>query len=414
MDRPLDGKYVRNRFIRRMLRIVIPLGIILGILFLITSLIRPSINRKDLRTAVVQRGRIEGTISASGTIVPIYEQAISSPVETRLLSVRHRPGDIVKKGQSVLELDPSELTLEMERAEKELKLAENRKEQLRLDIEGTLNGLDGQLNIKNLRLEYLSSKKTQGERMLNIGAISKDQLDQIKLDEQIATIEKAELEKSIQSTKLSLQNQLDGVTAEVHSLLKEKSDIQRQLKLLGCEADRDGVITWIRDEIGSSIHRGDIVLKIADLTSYRVEAILSDIHSSRLSSGMPALVRLSDTTLAGRLETIYPNVENGTVRIGIFLEQPSYHTLRPNLRAEVSLITNRRDSVLILKKGSYLTGGDHQVVFVIQGNTAIRTPITTGVIGFETVEITGGLSEGDEVILSDMTDELGRSEVTIH
>ena len=397
-----------------MFRIGIPITVVLALIYFVSSLIKPSVNRNDIRTAIVQRGSIEGSISASGTIVPIFEQVTSSPVETRLLSVRKRPGETVNKGESILELDPSELRLAMERTEKQLKLEENRKEQLRLDIERSLNNLDGQLHIKELRLKYLKSKTAQGEKMMDIGAISSDQLNQLKLEEEIATIEKSDLENSIRTTKLSLQNQLDGVTAEIRGLLKEKGDIQRQLQLLSCEADREGVVTWIKDEIGTSIHRGEVVLRIADLRSYRVDAALSDIHSSRMRPGMDAIVRINDSLLAGRLETIYPNVENGTVRIGVSLKDASHASLRPNLRVDISLITNRLDSVLTLKKGSYMTGGNHQEVYVVKGSTATRVSVTTGLIGLETVEIIGGLSEGDEVIISNMSSYSGTSKITIH
>ena len=154
-----------------MFRIGIPITVVLALIYFVSSLIKPSVNRNDIRTAIVQRGSIEGSISASGTIVPIFEQVTSSPVETRLLSVRKRPGETVNKGESILELDPSELRLAMERTEKQLKLEENRKEQLRLDIERSLNNLDGQLHIKELRLKYLKSKTAQGEKMMDIGAI---------------------------------------------------------------------------------------------------------------------------------------------------------------------------------------------------------------------------------------------------
>jgi HlyD family secretion protein len=413
MDRPLNDDTIRRRLKGRVLRISLAAAGALAVLYLISSLLRPSLGRDEIRTAVVRRGSIEGTISATGTVVPNFEQVIASPTETRLLAVRKKPGDSVKKGESVLSLDPSELNLALERTGKEFILKENGKTQLRLDMERTLNDLDGQLTIKKLRLEYLGSRTSQGDKMLAIGAISKDQYDQTKLEERIAGIEKEDLEKSIQSTKLSLQNQLEGITAEVNTLLKEKEDIRRQLILLSCDANRDGVVTWVRDEIGSSIHRGDLVVRIADLSSYRVEAALSDVHASALTRGMPAVVRLNDSSLAGTLETVYPNVENGVVRVTVTLKDPSDPSLRPNIRVDVSLVTSHREGTLILKKGAFLTGGNRQEVFVIAGGRARRTAVTSGVVGFDAVEIIDGLAEGDVAIISDMSDYANTTEIKI-
>lgn len=414
MDRPLDNDTIRRRLNGRILKVGLVAAGGVAVLLLLLALLRPSLGRDEIRTAVVRRGSIEGAISATGTVVPKFEQVISSPGETRLLAVRKNPGDVVKKGESVLSLDPSELDLALERTSKELTLKENGKARLRLDIERTLNDLDGQLNIKNLRLEYLQSKTVQAEKMMTIGAISQNQFDQTKLEQQIAGIEKEDLEKSIRSTKLSLENQLEGITAEVRTLLKEREDTQRQLKLLSCEANREGVVTWVRDEVGSSIHRGDLVVRIADLSSYRIEAALSDVHASALTRGMPAVVRLNDSTLPGTLETVYPNVENGVVRVIVSLKDPADPSLRPNLRVNVSLITSRRENALILKKGAFVTGGNRQEVFVIAGGTARRTIVTSGVVGFDDLEILDGLAEGDEAIISDMSDYSNSTEIKIH
>ncbi len=413
MDRPLDNQTIRRRLNGRIIKVGIVAAGGIAVLLLLSALLRPSLDRDEIRTGIVRRGSIEGTISATGTTVPYFEQVISSPGETRLLSVRRQPGTAVKKGESVLSLDPSELNLALERTGKELALKENEKTQLRLDMERTLNDLAGQLNIKNLRLEYLVSKSAQADKMMTIGAISQDQLDQTKLEQRIAGIEKQDLEKSIQSTKLSLQNRLEGITAETRTLLKEKEDLHRQKKLLECEADREGVVTWVRDEIGSSIHRGDVVARIADLSNYRVEATLSDVHAAALRPGMAAIVRLNDSTLAGTLETVYPNVENGVVRIIVGLKESSNPSLRPNLRVNVSLITSSKAGALILPKGPYLTGGNRQEIFVIDGGSAIRRTVTSGVIGFDAVEIIDGLAEGDEAIISEMDEYSNVTEIKI-
>jgi HlyD family secretion protein len=52
-------------------------------------------------------------------------------------------------------------------------------------------------------------------------------------------------------------------------------------------------------------------------------------------------------------------------------------------------------------------------VFVVRGGRAVRTPVTIGLSNFEMYEITGGLSEGDEVIVSDMSDHRNAKEVKI-
>jgi len=414
MDRPLDAQTIKKLALRKYLRITLFVAAVIAVYATLTSLLSSSVDRKDIRTSVVRRGSIEASISASGTTIPNFEQALTSPSGTRLLAVLKHPGDAVRKGESILELDPSELNLALEQIGKELLLKENQKTQLRLEMDRTLGGLDGQLKIKKLRLEYLTSKRVQGEKMMEIGAISRDQMDQSMLEERIASIEKDDLEKSMESTKLTLGNQLESLGAEIRTLTGEKEDVRRRIRLLACEAERDGVVTWIRQEIGASIQAGEVICRVADLSSFHVDATLSDIHSRKLHTGMEAVVVLQDTTIPGTVTTVYPNVENGAARITITLADASNSRLRPNMRVDVSLVTAKRDGVLILKKGSYLTGANRQSVFVVKGNSARRVDVTTGVTGLEDVEIIEGLNEGDEAIISDLSNYEGRSEITIH
>ncbi len=414
MDRDIEPHIVRQRRNKKLLQAGVVLAGLAGLFFLLSAWISPSVSRADVLTAHVRRATIDGSISASGTIVPAFEQAISSPGESRLLSVRKKPGERVKHGEMLLELDRSELALSLDRTEKEVSLKANRQQQLKLDMARTLEDLNGQLSIKDLRLEFLKSKSEQSDKMLALGAIAKDQMEQTKLEERIAHIERDKLGESIRNTKESLDNQLEGMTTEVHTLLKEKEDIRRQLELLACKAEHDGVVTWIKEEVGSSIHRGDIIARVADLTSYRVEATVSDIHAASLSIGMSAIVRVNDLSIPGTIQTIYPTIENGVQKLSIAIDGAQSASLRPNLRADVSLITSRRDSVLVLKKGPYVNGKGQQTVFRIDGTTARQVPVTLGVMNFDDVEIATGLADGDEVIVSDMNEYSHLSQIKIH
>lgn len=414
MDRPIEPHILRKRRDKRLLQGGILLAGLAGLFLLASAWISPSVARRDIQTAFVAAGSIDGSISASGTVVPAFEQAISSPGESRLLSVRKRPGEHVSAGDVLLDLDRSELALSLERTEKELSLKANRQQQLRLDIDRALEDLKGQLAVKVLRLEFLRSKSVQSDKMLELGAISKDQMEQTKLEERIAGIEREKLEQSIQNTGESLDNQLDGITTEVGTLHKERTDIRRQLELLACKAGRDGVVTWVKEEIGSSIHRGEIIARIADLSSYLVEATVSDVHAARLTVGMPATIRANDLAIAGKIQTVYPAIENGIAKLALTIDGASNASLRPNLRVDVSLITSRRDSALTLKKGPFVNGAGERAVFRISGGVAIRVPVKLGVMNFTDVEILDGLSAGDEVIISDMDDYRHLSQIKIH
>ena len=118
----------------------------------------------------------------------------------------------------------------------------------------------------------------------------------------------------------------------------------------------------------------------------------------------------TDHVIVG-LPTVWPNWSravalNCCVRFcfTVALDEASHPGLRASLRADVQVITDRKARVLKVARGPYADGLGARQVFVIRGDRAIRTPVTLGVSSFEEAEVASGLSEGDEIIISDMRD----------
>src|SRR5262245_26769186 len=134
MDRSIDPA-VRKR--RRTRRVVTGAGILAG-LVIVTLLasggLRPSVARRSLRTAKVDRGPVEATLLASGTIVPDGEHVVSSPLDTRLVRVLLTPGATVHVGDAVVALDTSAARLEVDRLDERIALSRNAQASERLAL----------------------------------------------------------------------------------------------------------------------------------------------------------------------------------------------------------------------------------------------------------------------------------------
>jgi len=413
MDRPLDENYRKQLFTKRVLQGGIALLIIVCIFAFVPGWISPSISRNRIRTAIVDRGPIEATISATGTVVPEFEQVISSPIDTRVIKILKTAGSPLKKGEPIVNLDITESQLAFEKIKEELALKQNRQKQLNLELTRTLNDLQSQLRIKKLRMEYLNSNSEQQRRLVDIGASSKEQLRQAKLEEEIAAIELDQLQSSIENNKNSLQAQLDGLALETKILQNEKAQLQRQLDLVSAKAGRDGILSWVVSEEGATVRKGDPVARIADLRTFRVEATVSDVHASRISIGLPVKIKINEEHLSGTISTIYPTIQNGIITLLVNLEDKSSVLLRSNLRVDVFIVTANKPEVLRVKKGQFASGEGTQQVFVLSDGVAKRTPVQLGISSFELFEVIEGLKEGDEVIISDMRDYVHMGEVKV-
>jgi HlyD family secretion protein len=415
MDRELDASFRRQQIWRRVGWTGGSLALIAAVLLLLPGWLRPSLDRDRLRIGIVDRGPVEGVIEASGTVIPAFEGVLSSPVEARVEKILKRPGEVVKAGEEILKLDTSASRLSFERLQDQLSKKVNEQLQLRLSLEKELSDLNGRIESGRLDAEAAEYRAEQNRKLRVDGLVSEQTLRAAEVEAKKAKIELSQLEQSVRDARRSTEAQLQGLDLDLAILRKELDEARRQLNLATTRSDRSGVLTWVVPQEGATIQRGEVIARIADLDSYRVEATVSDIHASSLRPGLPVRVVLDRKPLVnGRLSQIYPTIENGAVKLSADLDDPRHSALRSNLGVDVLVVTGSRPNALRIPKGPFIQGGVIQKVFVVQGGRAVRRDVRLGVSGYEHSEVLDGLAEGDEVVLSDMKDYLHLEQVKIN
>src|SRR4051794_18896492 len=92
MDRPLDVRVHRARLTKRVLVGVSSGAVVIAAFAGLSAALRPSLTYAALRTARVDSGPLEASISASGTVVPEVEKVLASPIDARVIRILKRPG----------------------------------------------------------------------------------------------------------------------------------------------------------------------------------------------------------------------------------------------------------------------------------------------------------------------------------
>ncbi|HEX4962835.1 MAG TPA: HlyD family efflux transporter periplasmic adaptor subunit [Thermoanaerobaculia bacterium] len=404
MDRELEASYRYRRLGRRAAWGGGGIALGIAVLVLLPGWLRPSVARGEIRTGRVDRGPVEGIVEASGTVIPAFESVISSPVEARVEKILKRPGEVVKAGEAILKLDTSASRLDLEKIEDQLARKANEQQQLRINLEKSLIDLKGSIERQKLDAEGAAYRAEQNRKLRTDGLVSEATARASEADAKKAAIELEQLQASVASARRSTDAQLQGVELDLATLRKERDDARRLLDLATTGADRPGVLTWVVLQEGTTVRRGDVIAKIADLDSFRVEATVSDVHSSRLHAGQPARVILDGQPLTGRVATIDPTIENGAVKFKVDLDDARNAKLRNALRVDVLAVTDSRASAVRVPKGPFAQGGAAGPVFVVQGDHAVRRTVRFGISGYEFYEVLDGLNPGEEVVLSDMKD----------
>jgi HlyD family secretion protein len=413
MDRPIDPRIHKQRTLRRILLATLAVAIAATLLTLLLGWMRPSIQHDRIRTARAQSGEVTATLDASGLVVPETEFMLTAPLATRILSVLLPTGSPVTVGQPIMLLDSAEARRDLDRIQEQISLKENARQRANLEFDRSLSDLRTQRLIKALELKSLQYEASRNKEYFEMDLITQDSVRKSNTDVERVTIELQFIETSLTNTSKDIAARLDGLALEISILTKDLDLARERLQRTSITSERDGIVTWVNNNIGANVAEGEPVAKVADLSVFRVEATLSDVLARRLTVGLPATVRSGDTRLKGHVDKILPSVNNGIVSFQVQLEQKNHPVLRPNLRVDVHAVTDQHPQSLRLKRGP-LTSVDGQLfLFVIRGKKAIRTPVKLGLSNFEVYEITEGLVDGDEVIISDMSSFRDAKEVQI-
>ena len=414
MDREIaTSTRLRTGLARWLKPLTVVAALLLGGAWLM-GFLRPSLERERVRTALVERGPMEAVLSASGTVQPATERVLASPIEGRLLRVLRHPGAVLEIGDPILDLDVSASRLQLQRLEGQIAQTVSRRTELEADLAEMLSEKQSLRQIKSLDLEQLIYQEEQQRTLHAQGLVAEVGLKRSATLTEKARIELAALGRSTDHSRRSLDARIGSLEAELAMLRRERAVAADRLERATTRADQPGVLTWVLDEEGTTVREGMILARIADLDRFRVEATLSDVHAPRLHEGQAAWIVIGRRErLAGRVGRIFPAVEGGVLRFWLDIDNPGNELLRANLRVDVLVVTDFREDSLTLAKGPFVNGGGVQQVFVVAGDHAERRRVRIGLAGWNRYEIEEGLAEGEEVVISDVSDYIHLEEIPL-
>lgn len=405
MDREIPTLEQNKSRMGQWFKYLIIVAAIAGAFYMLRSFLKTEIKEDDFRFGQITRGDIENKITATGLVLPSFEQQINAPIATEIKEIILTSGAEVQPGDLILRLDEEYVRLQYDALKDQLELRKNNITKLKLEYDKNLQDLDYQDQIKALQLASLEANLSDLKKLNKIGGATQEEVEQGDLNLQIAKLEKKQLENELNFKKESITS--DRRNLELEVLIQEKSmrELGRKLKETSVKAPRAGVITWINENIGQKVNEGEPLVRIANLESFRVEASCSDRYSNIVKVGLAVDVRINKTNLKGIITSILPAVENNTIEFVVALNQTSHKELRPNMRVEVFIISGKKENVLRAQNGPAFTGAKQQGVFVVRGEQAKRTEVKIGLSNSAFVEIlTDELQEGDKIIVSDMKD----------
>ena len=374
----------------------------------------PSVSRSNLLIEVVERGPLEATVTATGTVVPRQQQTVSSPVGAAVRAVLVSLGERVERGKVIMQLDTTASQLELHNIEERLGLSQATLRSQQLQLDDSIKVARSQRELRAIDLESRAAKLARLEPLAADGAVPKADLLEAQLDVKRTRVELSQMDAGLLSLQARRRAELERLERASAILEAQRADQARRIEMSAVKAPIDGVVTAITPKEGSVIAEGASLATIAAQDSFSVEAAVSEFYASQLAPGQRVRVRASANELGGHLRRILPAEDASRLMLFIELDEPATRKLYANLRVDADVVVAERPDVLQVRRGPGLEGSvASQQVYVIDGDHAVRKPVRFGLSGPQKVEILAGVHVGDQVIVSDMQSWQGLSPIRI-
>ena len=414
MDREIP-KEVRDKERKKML---IKYGVIgvAGIvcIALLISFMRSSVNRKDLVFSEVDTGIIEVSVSASGKVVPAFEEIINSPINTRIVEVYRKGGDSVDVGTPILKLDLQSTETEYKKLLDEEQMKRYQLEQLKVNNNTYLSDLSMQVKISAMKLNRMEVELRNERYLDSLGSGTTDKVRQAELNFNTGKLELEQLRQQYANEKEVKAADLKVKELEFNIFAKSLAEMKRTLDDAQIRSPRKAILTYINNQVGAQVPQGTQVAVISDLSHFKVEGEIADTYGDRVAAGGRAIVKIGNEKLEGIVSSVTPLSKNGVISFTVQLVEDNNKRLRSGLKTDVYVMNAVKEDVMRIANASYYVGrGEYELFVQDSDNEIIKRKVQLGDSNFEYVEVVSGLQPGDKVVVSDMSNYKNKSKLKV-
>jgi len=360
----------------------------------------------EVRIESVQKRDLVASVTASGQVTPRTKADLSADITGKIVALNVKMGDVVHKGQLLLQIDPQQFEGQVQRAEAALANARAGLAQARANLQQAQKNYERSAEIKKS----------------NPTLISDEQLEQLK-----TTLE----------VNQSLLTAAQENVKQGEATLK---DARWQLSRTNIYAPMSGRVTRLNVENGETAVQGTFnkdaatLMTIADMSVLETKVKVDETDVSRIALGDSAVIQIDafpDTTFIGKVVEISQSSVKGTTtttgdqaidyEVKIRLINPPTDT-RQDFSATAKVITDTRTKVLSIpiialtvRENEELKSKDSvpnakapakqvgkkdvEGVFVVDAaNKVTFRPVKVGIAGEKYFEVLSGLKEGERIV----------------
>ncbi len=350
--------------------------------------------------AAISRG-LPQTVEVVGSLTADEEVVVSSQIAGEITALNIDFGSYVQQGQVIAQIDQRDSLLKIEQSELQLKQTMARigmKEGVKFDPLQTPDVMQ-----VKAQLDYNKMDLERATKLVEAGDVPRSVYDQSLTQKNLA--------------QARYQAALDAINQQVAIIEQQRAAINLSRKSLTDTVVRSPISGAVKEKHqarGAFVPVGGKIVTLVRTNPIRLRADIPESSVSAVRVGQTISVTTNafpNRTFTGRITRLGTSLSEQTRALPVeaVIANPS-NILRPGMFAKSQLVTNRNGSAIMVPTKAVFTIAGIIKVFVIENGKAVEKLVKTGITDGDLIEITEGISEGDQVATSN-TDKLQQGSV---
>ena len=402
MDIPRPKKKKKLPYVLAAVGVLVLVGMTLGLGQLRAA--APTVARDGVWVDAVKRGPMVRQVKGPGTLVPEYVRWLTADTAGRVERVALRPGAKVAADTVLLELTNPDVQLQALEAEREL--AEAQAQLVALKTELTNAGYDAEAAMATLKAE---TNDAQRRASYNANLLKKEYIAEVEAQQANERAEEMTKRLDLEKQRVDVirDSQRQRVSAQLGQIerLRAVAQFRRtQVERLTVRAGEEGILQELPLQLGQWVTPGTLLAKVVKPEKLKAELRIAETQARDVTVGQKVAVDTRNGIAEGTVARVAPSASQGTVLVEVSLPGELPRGARPDLTVEGTIELERLDNVLFVGRPAGAQSGATVSLFRMQNGSdeAERVQVRLGRSSVNTIEVLAGLSEGDQVVLSDM------------
>lgn len=377
-------------------KIIAAITILLVILFTLTSCSSENVSfsPQTVKTEKAEKHRINTAIYIKGILVPVRTASVSTKISGIADKINVDTGNTVKVGETLISLDKNELTAKLNQQEAQLESAK-----------ASLQAKKDQADKEKISLNLIEKNYNRMKELLDSNAVSQSDFDDIQT--------KYDLEKK--ECEIESGSALNIAKASVNTAQTAVSSAQIDLKNTNIVSQVSGVVTNRNINQGELAVPGTQLIVIADTSKLKLKGTVPQEIVPLLHTGQNIDVSidiLNNKKLKGQISQLGPIAVSTGEYFPIEITINNSNNIKPGCSAH-ALMNIKTEAGIVIPKSAIINEKGQNYLYVIKNDIALKRVVTLGPENDREVMVLQGLSEGEQVAVSDTENLLNNMSVKV-